>query len=256
MLDSFKEILRGSSVLIQADNRALFFICSTGRTSVMVIHALLVKLFWLCVEYKIAWDIVWLPRELNQHADDLSKYEDEDDWRLGVRAWDRVCGLFGPFTCDRFAADGNRLLDCFCALHWCPGVWFVDCYSGSWSEGFSWWNPNPKEVPKIITKVRSDKGRGALLLPLWPGAWWWLRLCPDGRHFGDLVRGWCELDRSWDLFTRGPSNKFWSREIPRSRILVVWLDGSQAQPFSVGRLGFCALGGCVDCKVTSCFGVR
>ena len=253
MIDSFKHLIRNSSVLIQADNRALYFICAKGKTTVMVIHALLVKLFWMCIEYSIAWDIAWLPRELNQHADSLSKFSDTDDWRLGRRAWERVVGAFGPFTCDRFAADGNRLLDCFCALHWCPGVWFVDCYSGHWGEGVSWWHPNPKEVPKVLAKVRADRARGALLLPLWPGAWWWLRLCPDGRHFGDLVRGWLELPRASDLFIRGPSGSFWSGESPRSRVLVVWLDGAERQPVRAGRLGFCALGGCHDCGITGCF---
>jgi hypothetical protein len=253
MIDSFKEVLRNSSVLIQADNKGLFYICSTGRTSALVIHALMVKLFWMCLEHSIAWDIVWLPRELNQHADDLSKFVDVDDWKLGDRGWDRVRSCFGPFTCDRFAASGNNLLDCFCALHWCPGVWYVDCYSGSWGEGFSWWNPNPKEVPKILSKVRKDRAQGALLLPVWPGAWWWSRLCPDGRHFGGLVRGWVELERTRDLFVMGPSKNFWSRERPRTPVVVVWLDGTVDSGQGVGRLGFCSLGGCSDCRLDYCF---
>ncbi len=120
----------------------------------------------------------------------------------------------------------------------------------------SWWHPNPKEVPRILDKVRRDKARGALLLPLWPGAWWWLKLCPDGRHFGGLVKNWIELDRTGDLFIRGPSGSFWSGEMPRTKILVVYLDGSRSSPFKVGRLGFCASGGCSDCQVTGCFGGR
>jgi hypothetical protein len=257
MIDSFKEIIQGSTVLIQADNRALFFICSTGRTRAMVIHALLVDLFWLCINYGIAWDIVWIPRELNQYADDLSKFIDLDDWGLTPSSWREIVSVFRrfglEFTCDRFASEKNRVLDCFCALHHCPGVWFVDCFSGSWVEGFSWWHPNPREVPKILAKVRRDRARGALLLPLWPGAWWWLKLCPDGRHFGDLVKGWFELERTGSLFIKGPSNSFWSRESPRTRILVVWLDGSSKQTGCAGRLGFCALGGCLECRLSGCF---
>jgi len=257
MIDSFKDRLRGSSVLVQADNRALFFICSSGKTKSLVIHSLLVRLFWLCKEYSIEWDIVWLPRELNQWADDLSKFVDPDDWKLSERVWVEIVGIFRKFdrefSCDRFAADGANVLDCFCALHWCPGVWFVDCFSRSWSEGFSWWHPNPRDVPRVLAKVRNDRAGGALLVPLWPGSWWWGRLCPDGRHFGDLVRGWFELERSHDLFIKGPSRNFWSRESPRSRILVVWLDGLDLQEFRPGRLGFCSVGGCSDCEVNGCF---
>lgn len=257
MIDTFKEVVRGSSILIQADNRALFFICSSGKTSVLVIHALLVKLFWLCVEYSIAWDIVWLPRELNQWADDLSKFIDQDDWCLSPETWSLVVETFKKFdctfTCDRFASYVNRLLDSFCALHWCPGVWFVDCFSRSWESGFSWWHPNPKDIPRILDKVVKDRARGAVLVPLWSGAWWWLKLCPDGRHFDGLVRGWFELERSNGLFVKGPSNSFWSREIPRTRILVLWLDGRDLGVFREGRLGFCALGGCSDCSVKGCF---
>jgi hypothetical protein len=105
----------------------------------------------------------------------------------------------------------------------------------------------------VLAKVRKEGARGALLLPLWPGCWWWMKLCPDGRHWGNLVRGWFELERSSNLFIKGPSRNFWSRERPRARVLVVWLDGSKDQGFEEGRLGFCALGGCPDCGVTNCF---
>jgi hypothetical protein len=173
MIMTFRQVLSGRWVRIQADNRSLFYIASKGASSCSYIHSLLVRLFWLCAEHDIKWDILWLPRELNQWADRLSKDLDEDDWSLEPKFWDVIQARFGPFTCDMFASDENALLEQFCAYYWCPGVAYVDCFSGNWNKGNLWFHPNPRDVGAVLRKVRKDKARGALLLPIWPGAMWW-----------------------------------------------------------------------------------
>jgi len=245
MILTFKVTLSGRWVRIQADNRSLYFIASKGSSSCMFIHALLIKLFWLCAEFNIRWDMIWLPREMNQWADDLSKEEDQDDWFLDPKFWAVIQARFGPFTCDMFASGANALLDSFCALYWCPGVSYVDCFSGNWSQGNLWWHPNPGVMGDILRKVKKDRARGSVLLPLWPGALWWRELCPDGRHFGSLVVDWFKLPRRGAL-VRGSGSGLWNRENPRTDIMVVQLDGSGLGVFR-GQ-PFCSAEGCADCR--------
>jgi hypothetical protein len=116
MISTFSQVLAGKWVRIQADNRSLFFIASKGSSSCLRIHSLLVRLFWLCAENSIRWDILWLPRELNAWADRLSKDLDDDDWMISPGFWAVVQARFGPFTCDMFASAETALLEQFCAF--------------------------------------------------------------------------------------------------------------------------------------------
>ena len=245
MILTFKDQLAGKWVRIQADNRSLYFIASKGSSSCLSIHNLLVRLFWLCSEHSIRWDIIWLPRELNQWADDLSKEVDQDDWSVDPKFWAVIQSRFGPFTCDMFASGATALLETFCALYWCPGVSYVDCFSGSWSGGNLWWHPNPGVLGNVLRKVKRDRARGSILLPIWPGALWWRELCPDGRHFGSLVVDWLRLPRRGAL-VRGSGSGLWNREWPRTDIIVVRVDGSGLGVFKGDQ--FCSVEGCVDCR--------
>ena len=79
MFSTFAERLRGCLVRVQVDNQAVYYLAIKGKSSVTVLHELLVKVFWLCTAYGIKWEVVWVPREWNQIADDISKWYDPDD---------------------------------------------------------------------------------------------------------------------------------------------------------------------------------
>ena len=121
----------------------------------------------------------------------------------------------------------------------------MDCFSGSWASGHLWWHPNPRDVGRVLRKVKEDKAPGALLVPIWPGAMWWRLLCPDGRHFSSMVVNWMRLPRRGAL-KRGLGKGLWNKEIPRTDIMVVKLDGSGLGV--VRREHFCAADGCSDCR--------
>ena len=122
---------------VQVDNQAVYYLAIKGKssTSVTVLHELLVKVFWLCAAYAIKWEVVWVPREWNQIDYDISKWYGPDDWCLNPHHWAVVCARFGPFDCDCFASSVIALVSCYCAVNWCPGVWYVDCFTRSWSAG-------------------------------------------------------------------------------------------------------------------------
>jgi hypothetical protein len=92
----------------------------------------------MCAQRDIRWDILWLPRELNEWADKLSKDLDEDDWTIDSKLFALIQKCFGVFDCDMFASGETARLARFCAYYWCPNVWYVDCFSRSWSKGNLW----------------------------------------------------------------------------------------------------------------------
>ena len=44
-------------------------------------------------------------------------------------------------------------------------------------------------IGEVIDKLKRDRAHATVMVPFWSSAWWWLRMCPDGRHFGPLVQG-------------------------------------------------------------------
>ena len=98
------------------DSQSVYFIIKKGSSNVLSIHTLLVELFWLCNQYNICLDVAWIPRELNQWSDDLSKQSDKSDWSDSAGFWEDIQNSFGPFFCDRFASAENALMPVFCSL--------------------------------------------------------------------------------------------------------------------------------------------
>ena len=65
-------------------------------------------LSWSCFEkgttFGVKLEAEWLPRELNEGADVLSKEVDREDYRLNQKVFSAVDKLWGPHTIDCFAS--------------------------------------------------------------------------------------------------------------------------------------------------------
>ena len=83
-----------------------------------------------------------------------------------------------------------------------------------------------------------------LRAPVWPASWWWKRLCPDGKHFAAFVVDWLELPVT--LFVMGEGHGLWNTMLPRTRMIVVRLDGRLGSACAGPKLGFCS---CVSCTL-------
>ena len=107
----------------------------------------------------------------------------------------------------------------------------------------SWCHPAPRDVGSVIEKVVSEELVTSLLLPRQTGSWWWLRVCPDGRHFSPIVRE--KLDLARTDFVAGEGSTPYS--LRSGKAMVLDLDGSVVESSVWPVLGYCAIGGCVDC---------
>lgn len=246
MVKTFANRAANSSLLIQCDNQSVYWIIKKGSSNVLSIHALLVELFWLCHAYSIELDLAWIPRELNQWSDDLSKQTDSSDWTVSDWFWNDIQHSFGPFFCDRFASAENTLLPVFCSLVHCPEVYYVNAFARDWSDGKSWCHPPVDLIGEVIDKVKKDRAQATILVPFWPSAWWWLRICPDGRHFSPLVQS-CLKAHSRSGLVLGEG------DMPRSMragcpVWVIDLDGDRLNSAVDGPIaGSCSLNGCSSC---------
>ena len=122
----------------------------------------------------------------------------------------------------------------------------MNALAREWSDGKSWCHPPIELIGQAIAQIRENRTQATLLVPFWPSAWWWLRLCPDGRNFGHWVFGYLRASSRTALVLG-------EGLMPRSMesgcdILVLDQNGQKHNGAQYGPIaGFCSLGGCDIC---------
>ena len=163
------------------------------------------KVFSLAVHYHIHLEPEWIPRELNQQADYLSRIIEYDDWQLNPIMFAELDALWGPHTVDRFASFNNCQLPRFNSRSWNPGSEAVDAFTVHWAGENNWWCPPIALIPRVIRHAQVCGAEGTLVVPCWPSAPFWPMLCPAGSQFAEFVVEVCELPHIDSLFLPGLS---------------------------------------------------
>ena len=87
-------------------------ICSVVKNGSRVcdLQDLSFEIFDYCIKHIIMLDTIWIPRECNTTADDISRIIDFDDCSVIENLFIHLNQFWGPFTCDRFACHYNAKL--------------------------------------------------------------------------------------------------------------------------------------------------
>lgn len=156
--------------------------CTDSQSSVKIIESgsmkkhlqdLAIDIFKICSENRISLHMIWVPRELNEKADLISKYVDVDDWSVSDEFFTFLNDMWGPHSIDRFANHYNHKIPRFNSLCWVPGTENVDSFSLNWSGENNWLVPPVSIVTRVINHLVSCKAVGTLVVPFWPSAPFW-----------------------------------------------------------------------------------
>ena len=134
VLKSFAPLLRGKEVLHRTDNKNTEIILSIGSRK-SDLHNEAVNIYRLCREFNIRLTVEWISRDLNGVADELSRIEDSNDYKLDPSCFAYLDKCLGPHTVDHFASVKTRQLDRFCSRFLNPGCEAVDAFTVSWAVG-------------------------------------------------------------------------------------------------------------------------
>jgi hypothetical protein len=215
-------------VLNLSDNQSWGWIAQKG-SRIPSLNELAKVIVATCRRRGIELTVEWIPRELNQQADDLSKFYDWDDWKLNPQWFRRLDGQWGPHTVDRFASHLNHHLPRFNALHWSPDVEHVDAFTRHWGHPENnWCNPPFGLIGHVLQHMQDCGAAGTLICPHWRTRPWWHWVCPDGHNFAPYIVDWIQLPRADDLFLPGPKHGN-SRGIgsPRWEVYALRVDFSR-----------------------------
>ena len=126
---SFASLLRCKEILHRTDNQKTEIILSIGshKSNFHNIH--------LAME--------WISRDLNGVADELSRIEDSNDYKLDPSCFAYLDRCLGPHTVNRFSSVKTRQLDRFCSRFLDPGCEAFDAFTVSWAGDYNWLFPPP-----------------------------------------------------------------------------------------------------------------
>ena len=148
-LKSFRSLIEGKVVKIYTDNRNAAIITRKGSMSLRL-HKIALDIFHFCASHQVTLEVEWVPRQLNEYADLLSRVVDYDDWTVSDAFFIRMSSLLGPFSVDCFASRNSAKCVKFYSKFWCPGTQAVDTFSVDWFHDNNWLVPPIYLIPRTV----------------------------------------------------------------------------------------------------------
>jgi hypothetical protein len=173
------EELAGLAVKWYTDNQAVPRILYKGSMTENLQSSAL-SIFQTCISHDIQLSVDWIPRYLNEAADELSKTSDFDDWGVASRIFELADKVNGPHTLDVFASNITAKCNKFYSKFWCQGTAGVDCFAFEWGHDILWLVPPIHLIAKAVSHCSRCRGRGTLVIPKWESSAFWPMLCPGG----------------------------------------------------------------------------
>ena len=160
--------IKNSTVTLHVDNTNAALISSKGSNKPRL-NAYAVLISEICCKNNINLKTVWIPRDLNNVADFLSKNIDYEDYSVSMSFFEKICiDLKLTPSVDLFADDKNSKTEKFFSLCYCPNTLGADAFNYDWSlNGLNWIFPPPRLILKVLRHMQLTKAEGLLLIPQW-----------------------------------------------------------------------------------------
>ena len=198
-LRAYARFLEGKSVKWLSDSQSCVHIIQAGSSKPELQREAML-IFQLCFDYNIDLRVDWIPRELNQTADSLSKMSSTDEWEVALEFFNHVDKMWGPHDVDRFASYNNRKTPRFNSLFAEFGSEALDCFTQSWSNCNNWLVPPISLVTKAVKHLLYCRGAGTLILPKWPSASFWPFLFDKLGHRKGFISDIMEFESGLNIF--------------------------------------------------------
>jgi hypothetical protein len=174
LIDNCSDYFKNSIVTLHFDNLNASIICQKGSGKIRL-QKYSEKLFSITTTNNIELRPVWIPRDLNNLADMLSKTIDYEDYAIADWFFKSLCKEMGVEPdIDCFANSENKKTEKFFSLSYCKNTSGVDCFNYNWRNyGICWLFPPPRLVGKVLNYVKACKANAILLVPQWKNAYFY-----------------------------------------------------------------------------------
>ena len=158
----------GKTVTVHTDNMNAAII-GTSSSNKPRLNAYAVLIANIGIKNDINLHIVWIPREINNIADFLSKTIDYEDYSITDVFYNTICADFQctPLV-DLFANNKNAKTKKIFSLTYCPGCLGVDAFNYDWRKnGLNWIFPAPRLILRVLRHLQLTHAEALLLVPQW-----------------------------------------------------------------------------------------
>lgn len=222
VLCSLLPFLAGESIKWFTDNTNVVCIVRKGSMK-RNLQQVAMKIFHICLENNIRLEIEWIPREMNDQADYLSRIVDFDDWGIAQNLFDEISNEWGPYDIDLFACDYNAKVEKFCSRFWNPFSFAVDAFTLNWNGWNAWIVPPIYLIPRVLVYLFKCRGFGTLVVPLWESSAFWPILISES--FKAHTVDWRDLPVGKEFYTAGKlKSGIFGKENLKFRMLAILLD--------------------------------
>ena len=158
----------GKTITLHTDNMNAAIIGTSGSNKPRL-NSYAVLIANICTTNNINLHIVWIPRDINNIADFLSKTIDYEDYQITNLFYNSICTDFGCTpTVDLFANNNNAKAKKIFSLTYCPGTMGVDAFNYDWGKnGLNWIFPAPRLILRVLRHLQLTGAEGLLLVPQW-----------------------------------------------------------------------------------------
>ena len=166
--------LRNQTVIIHSDNTTSIAQIN-GQSSPRHPHLLrIAKQIWnLVLRNRIQIHAVHVRGGDNVDADLLSRLSPEHEWMLSPTIFQGIANRLGPCEVDLFASSANAQTSTFVTRHHCPQAMATDALRMSAWPQYSFANPPPILIPRVLQRLQGMAHPIVLLTPAWPSQPWW-----------------------------------------------------------------------------------
>jgi hypothetical protein len=190
-LEALLPFIKGSYVKFLVDSQSAQHILKCGSMKPDC-HFFAKNTFDFCLTNDISLDVGWIPRNLNKEADLVSREPevlDSDDWGISNQFFSILERRWGEFSIDCFANFYNSKVSKFYSFYQVPGTSGVDAFSFDWGKEFCLLVPPVSIVGRVLRHLLLCKGKGVLIVPCWPSAYFWPLLINDFNLFiSDILK--------------------------------------------------------------------
>lgn len=167
--------LYNCSVQIQMDNQtAVTYVNNMGGTHSLMCNSFAKTLIIWCKNRHIWVSACHIAGVDNNKADLLSREINDDiEWKLNERCFQRLCDQFGTPDIDVFASRINHQLPKYFSYHPDSKALAINAFAHKW-DFFAYIFPPFNLIPRVLRKLKEDKtGRVILVVPKWIVATWY-----------------------------------------------------------------------------------
>ena len=164
-------LLKGATVTLYLDSSNAATIIEKGSPK-MRLQYYAGEISRLLIKYSIALNVRWIPRDLNNVADLISRNIDQDDYSVTVEFFRKIQeDAHVRLSIDAFANVCNTKLPRFFGLTYAAGCIGIDAFNYNWSKSECYWVfPPLNMVVKALLHMKCYEANGLFLVPQWKNA--------------------------------------------------------------------------------------